>query len=257
MKTLVSASTIRELKDQGETRIAAPLASAIVTPEARDLAAKLGILIDETVVVETVVETIVDGTGDKTVDKQANSSANDNASGNQCTVAPKVVDGSCPINKIQQAVTERLPAAGVDPALIEQLVRKAMQEMDAPATSGSCQRQVAENGVVLVRGNSVRMGHFDGAPGKNIGLTDVITGGDHANMSAGYMAWDNAFFPWTLNYDEIDIVLEGELHIRAGGTTYIGKPGDVFFVPNGASIEFGTPSSVRFVYVTYPADWAG
>mgnify|MGYP003573558822 CR=1 FL=1 len=55
----------------------------------------------------------------------------------------------------------------------------------------------------------------------------------------------------------IDVVLEGELHIRAGGKTYIGKPGDVFFIPSGASIEFGTPSSVRFVYVTYPANWAG
>ena len=25
------------------------------------------------------------------------------------------------------------------------------------------------------------------------------------------MQWENAFFPWTLNYDEIDMVLEGEL----------------------------------------------
>ncbi len=28
------------------------------------------------------------------------------------------------------------------------------------------------------------------------------------------MQWENAFFPWTLNYDEIDMVLEGELHVR-------------------------------------------
>ncbi len=36
-------------------------------------------------------------------------------------------------------------------------------------------------------------------------------------MAAGFMQWENAFFPWTLNYDEIDMVLEGELHVRHQG----------------------------------------
>ena len=222
MKTLVSASTIRELKDQGEARIAAPPAATIVTPEARDLAARLGVVIDEEAAAPVV----------------------------SAAAAP------CPADKIKQAVSAQVPA-GADPQMIEQLVRRIIGEMDASPAAGSCQRQVADNGVVLVRGNSVRMGRFDGAPGENIGLTDVITGADQSNISAGYMSWEDAFFPWKLNYDEIDVVLEGELHIRSGGTTYIGKPGDVFFIPNGASIEFGTPTSVRFVYVTYPADWSG
>lgn len=44
-------------------------------------------------------------------------------------------------------------------------------------------------------------------------------------MAAGFMQWDNAFFPWTLNYDEIDMILEGELHVRHEGETMIAKPG--------------------------------
>ena len=54
---------------------------------------------------------------------------------------------------------------------------------------------------------------------------------------------------------KIDVVLEGELHIRSEGKTVIGKAGDVIFIPRGSSIEFGTPGKVRFIYVTYPADW--
>ncbi|MDY9677318.1 ethanolamine utilization acetate kinase EutQ, partial [Escherichia coli] len=40
-----------------------------------------------------------------------------------------------------------------------------------------------------------------------------VTGDDGSSMAAGFMQWENAFFPWTLNYDEIDMVLEGELHV--------------------------------------------
>ncbi len=36
-----------------------------------------------------------------------------------------------------------------------------------------------------------------------------MTGDDGSSMAAGFMQWENAFFPWTLNYDEIDMVLEG------------------------------------------------
>jgi len=222
MKKLVSASTVRECRDSGQTTIPAPQASTIVTPEARDLAAKWNIALDQGAAPAALTG---EGTQDST------------------------------IQQIQQQVTAKLPTGSADNGLIEQLVRKALQDMQTTDPTGSCQRQVADNGVVLVRGDSVQMGRFDGAPGVNVGLTDVITGADDSRMSAGYMSWEKAFFPWTLTYDEIDVVLEGELHIRAGGKTYIGKPGDVFFIPSGASIEFGTPSSVRFVYVTYPADW--
>lgn len=71
----------------------------------------------------------------------------------------------------------------------------------------------------------------------------------------GLCSGTTPFFPWTLNYDEIDMVLEGELHVRHEGETMIAKAGDVMFIPKGSSIEFGTPTSVRFLYVAWPANW--
>ena len=35
----------------------------------------------------------------------------------------------------------------------------------------------------------------------------------------------------------------------------VAKAGDVMFIPKGSSIEFGTPSTVRFLYVAWPANW--
>ena len=92
-------------------------------------------------------------------------------------------------------------------------------------------------------------------PGADVRLQDVITSDDRTPMAVGYMSLERGDFPWTLTYDEVDIVLEGELVIARGREVVRGGPGDVIFIPKGSSITFGTPSRARFVYVTYPADW--
>lgn len=94
-------------------------------------------------------------------------------------------------------------------------------------------------------------------PGTDVRLKDVITSADGAPMAAGYMTLQRGEFPWTLDYDEIDVVLEGELVITREGESVRAGPGDMVFIPKGSKITFGTPSSVRFAYVTYPADWNG
>jgi len=130
---------------------------------------------------------------------------------------------------------------------------------DAAADAvGSCERLVDPCGLIVVRGDSVRLGRFTGAgPDRRIGLTDLIQSGDGSPMAAGIMSWKREdSFPWSLDYDEVDLVLEGVLHIGIDGRTLEGRAGDVIYIPKGSRIVFGTPGHVRVFYVTYPADWA-
>src|SRR5215510_408696 len=92
-------------------------------------------------------------------------------------------------------------------------------------------------------------------PGTNVWLKDVVVTQDHSPMGAGYMSLDKGEMAWTLTYDEIDIVLEGELVITRGSEQVRGKTGDVIYIPKGSSITFGTPSWTRFVYVVFPVNW--
>lgn len=94
-------------------------------------------------------------------------------------------------------------------------------------------------------------------PEMDVRLADVVTGEHGMPMAAGVMSLREGSFPWTLDYDEVEYVIEGELHIVCGDQTVVGRPGDVIAVPKGSSITFGTPSWARFLYVTYPADWGG
>ena len=92
-------------------------------------------------------------------------------------------------------------------------------------------------------------------PGTNVWLKDVVVTQDRSPMGAGYMSLDKGEMAWTLTYDEIDIVLEGELVITRGGEQVRGKTGDVIYIPKGSSITFGTPNWTRFVYVVFPVNW--
>ena len=92
-------------------------------------------------------------------------------------------------------------------------------------------------------------------PGTNVWLKDVVVTQDRSPMGAGYMSLDKGEMQWTLTYDEIDIVLEGELVITRGSEQVRGKTGDVIYIPKGSSITFGTPNWTRFVYVVFPVNW--
>ena len=99
---------------------------------------------------------------------------------------------------------------------------------------------------------------FPGPPREmDVRTRDVVTSADGLPMAAGLMSLREGAFPWTLEYDEVEYVLEGELHIGCGEERVVGRPGDVIAVPRGSSITFATPSWARFLYVTYPADWGG
>jgi ethanolamine utilization protein EutQ len=92
-------------------------------------------------------------------------------------------------------------------------------------------------------------------PGMNVWLKDVVVTKDRSPMGAGYMSLDKGEMQWTLTYDEVDIVLEGELIITRGHEQVRGKTGDVIYIPKGSSITFGTPNWTRFVYVVFPVNW--
>lgn len=95
------------------------------------------------------------------------------------------------------------------------------------------------------------------APQLDVRLLDVVTAEHGMPIAAGVMSLREGSFPWTLDYDEVEYVIEGELHIRTDDQLVVGRPGDLIAVPKGSRISFGTPSWAKFLYVTYPADWAG
>lgn len=238
MKKLITANDIRAVHARGEQALSVVLRASIITPEAREVAELLGVAITE------CDETSTGATASPAVATPA--------------AVVSAQDGKTDSQRIRETIIAQLPEGQFTESLVAQLMDKVMKEKQSLEQGGmqpSFASVTGKGGVKVIDGSSVKFGRFDGAQPHCVGLTDLVTDQDGSSMAAGFMQWDNAFFPWTLNYDEIDMVLEGELHVRHEGETMIAKAGDVMFIPKGSSIEFGTPSTVKFLYVAWPANW--
>ncbi|MDO4274658.1 MAG: cupin domain-containing protein [Eubacteriales bacterium] len=94
-----------------------------------------------------------------------------------------------------------------------------------------------------------------GKAGDRVYTHDLFTLGESPRLGCGIMEMDRTTFDWTLNYDEIDYVIEGNLTIITGEGQVSAGPGELILIPKGSRIQFSVPEKARFIYVTYPADW--
>lgn len=137
---------------------------------------------------------------------------------------------------------------------------KMIRETESGSGLGRSEASTAENlpPLKVVKMANVQMEQFTEGKttaGMHVWLKDVVVTQDRSPMGAGFMSLDQGEMQWTLTYDEIDIVLEGELVITRGAEQVRGKTGDVIYIPKGSSITFGTPNWTRFVYVVFPVNW--
>jgi len=217
MKTCISLNMLRELSSNGKT-VCLP-ENSILSPSAKDFAREKGLVV------------FIDGLKDPVIGVSTG------------------VNGAPVVETPSQccAGTQTENNISVDGSVLKAIITKAILEHNKP---------ICENPKAMkIEGDKVVMEPFTEAPaGQKIGMTDVITERE-GNLGAGFMTFDHSELPWTLSYDEVDYVVEGEFTIKTNGKLYTMKPGDVFHIPKGTSVVFGSPSFCKVFYVVYPANW--
>ena len=181
-------------------------------------------------------------------------------------------------SNLRESVLEKLPPELRSSPLVDGLILKAVQQaLAAPSVQGEGAHPGAgamqdgaqktgdatewrsdTGGILRVDSHRLPWKDFADSGLKNtINIVDVVGVADKAPMGVGYLEWDAAGFDWKLDYAEVDVVVEGELHITTQGKTLKARPGDVVYIPKGTALRFASPGYVKFVYVTWPADWSG
>ena len=94
-----------------------------------------------------------------------------------------------------------------------------------------------------------------GNPGDQVYTRDLFTLEQSPRLGVGIMEMTDTTFPWTLNYDEMDYVVEGRLDILCNGQKVSAGPGELIHIPKGSEIQFSVTGHARFLYFVYPADW--
>ncbi len=145
----------------------------------------------------------------------------------------------------------------MDRTELESMVRKIIVEMAGGGTAPGFEKHVDRSGILSVALPTVRPAPFDtGKSGDQVYLTDIVTLEESPRLGCGVMEMEESAFDWTLRYDEVDYIIEGVLEIIIDGRKVTGRKGDVIFIPANSSITFSAPCFARFLYITYPADWA-
>ena len=151
----------------------------------------------------------------------------------------------------------------IDRSTLENLIKKIIVEKLSGANTHSVDfsRQVTASGVMSVKVPTVKVNESNrldtGVPSDIVYTKDLFTLQESPRLGCGVMEMKATTFDWTLNYDEIDYVIEGSLSIIINGETVTANAGELILTPKGSSIQFSVPNYARFIYVTYPADWAG
>ena len=136
--------------------------------------------------------------------------------------------------------------------LIQEIVHRVVQEA-AKASSPGFEKQIAPSGVIGIKTSTVQCEPF-GQPG--VTLKDVVTLEESPRMGCGLMELDHTSFEWTLIYDEFISVLDGTLEIETDGTVITGNRGDILHIPKGSHVHYQPPTTARYAYFVYPANWA-
>ncbi|MGT2785052.1 cupin domain-containing protein [Streptococcus merionis] len=146
--------------------------------------------------------------------------------------------------------------ADVNRSELESLVRKILlEELLAKDTA----KKVGKSGVASIALPSLDVRPEDrldtGNPADKVYTRDLLDLKESPRLGLGLMTMEETTFPWHLDYDEVDYVIEGRLDIIVGDEVMSAGPGELLFIPKGSDIKFSVKGKARFIYVTYPADW--
>lgn len=154
-----------------------------------------------------------------------------------------------------EAVAGTAPSTGNQ--VLDLLQSILINKVGGTVASDGLVRDKDASGLQIVRTQDVDFEVFDtGVPGANVQYKELIGYSDSPNISAGLLKIVGSKFPWKLLYDEIDIVLEGELNVTINGVKRTAKAGDVLYVPKNSDVIWGADEYAKVFYVTYPANWA-
>lgn len=143
--------------------------------------------------------------------------------------------------------------------LLEKMIREIlMEKLGSCSCHDGCRDM--KDGVISVKVPQIKVTEADrmdtGKPGDIVYTKDLFRLQESPRLGCGVMEMRNTTFDWTLNYDEIDYVIEGTLSIYINQKKVTASAGELILIPKGSSIQFSVPDYARFIYVTYPADWA-
>ena len=86
-------------------------------------------------------------------------------------------------------------------------------------------------------------------------VTEVTGAGDGSLLGTGFARFTKAEIPWTVKYDEVLLVLEGEVTVRTPDGDLTAGPHQCIWLPDGTELTYIADDALVF-YAIQPTNWA-
>ena len=73
-------------------------------------------------------------------------------------------------------------------------------------------------------------------------------------LGTGFGRFTDAVIPWTVKYDEILLVVEGEVTVETNRGDFKAGPNDCIWLPKGTELTYRAKSALVF-YAIHPVNW--
>jgi ethanolamine utilization protein EutQ len=82
-----------------------------------------------------------------------------------------------------------------------------------------------------------------------------VLGSPESSLGFGFARMSGANIPWQTHYDEVLLVIEGELRVRIGDRVLVAGPRDSIVLPRDTELIYEADQAL-VAYAIHPADWA-
>lgn len=114
--------------------------------------------------------------------------------------------------------------------------------------------ELSRPGLALVRRDDVPFSEI--APGLEVARG--LTAAGLTTLGGGWVRMDGSdeLKDWTLRYDEVLFVVEGESEVEEkGGATVVARPGEAILIGEGTTVTYRAKPGTLVFFVLNPRDW--
>ena len=109
------------------------------------------------------------------------------------------------------------------------------------------------SGVLHFKKTEMEFSAFGGPPGE-AKIARLVGPDQSKTIGAGIACFDGCSVEWTVLYDEMIVVLEGNFRLRVGTEIYNAGPGDLIWIPENTPLRY-EGEKARVCYALFPVDW--
>lgn len=88
-------------------------------------------------------------------------------------------------------------------------------------------------------------------------IARVLNAGISHHLGAGLEVVERVSIRWTVTFDEVLFIHDGNLTIETDHRRFECKPGDIVWLPSGTTLTYdASKGRCAYFYALYPVDWA-